>query len=410
MLKAIKTVSYRVADLEKAKHWYRQFFDRDPVFDSPFAVVFAAGDASLALVPASPQLPERERVVAYWDVDDIDAVYRRLLDSGATPLSEIRSALKSRNATVVDPFGNVLGVTSASTEARKTTLDVQPSDSARVVAFCRALATTDEPEEIRGPDYLAEIFLPEDARMALKDRTSREFIRHKLMTPGSYEYFIPRTLWFDSMVRTALQQGIPQIVFLGAGYDSRAYRFQDLIRDTRIFELDIESTQQRKKTLLAQANVQIPGQLTFVPIDFTRDKLEDVLGGAGFDKTRKTLFIWEGVTYYLPASAIDGTLEFIRSHSAAGSVVCFDYMIEAPDISERYGVKEALAAMRAVYVSEPVQFRIEEGAIESFLRTRGFSLTEHLSPSELEERYLTLKDGSRAKVMACFALVSASVT
>lgn len=59
--------------------------------------------------------------------------------------------------------------------------------------------------------------------------------------PGSYEYFIARTAFFDAAVRRALDENVPQIVLLGAGYDSRAYRFADRIRDTRIFELDVPS-------------------------------------------------------------------------------------------------------------------------------------------------------------------------
>lgn len=56
----------------------------------------------------------------------------------------------------------------------------------------------------------------------------------------------------------ALRENLPQVVFLGAGYDSRPYRFQDLLRNTRIFELDIASTQQRKRQVLERAGVAIP--------------------------------------------------------------------------------------------------------------------------------------------------------
>jgi methyltransferase (TIGR00027 family) len=118
-----------------------------------------------------------------------------------------------------------------------------------------------------------------------------------------------------------------------------------LYRETRIFELDIASTQQRKKQFLQQANVPIPAQLAFVSIDFERDTLAEVLTRAGFNENKKALFIWEGVTYYLSVRAVDKTLAFVRSHSPVSSNICFDYMIHAPDMSARYGVKAAKEAM-----------------------------------------------------------------
>jgi methyltransferase (TIGR00027 family) len=415
MLKSLAGVTYRVPDLQKAKDWYGQFFDQPAILDSPFVVVFRAGDSTLNLVPAADSMPgSEERVVAYWNVEDIDAAYRRLLDAGAASESEITTTvLRTKMARLADPFGNALGLMSRASEAKQNkSLEEQPSDSAMGVALSRALAAGDAREEIRGPDYLAEAFLSADARRSLKDAAAREWIRKKLgaEAPGSYEYFIARTGYLDGVVRQALEKGTPQLVFLGAGYDSRSYRFQDLIRGTRIFELDIEPTQQRKRRTLEQAGIAIPPQLTFVSIDFTRDRLEDALEASGYDKKLKTLFVWEGVMYYLPAEAVDRTLEFVRSNSPAGSVLCFDYLAAAPDMADRYGVKESRAIMRAMYRAEQVQFSIPEGAVEAFLSERGFRLIDHLTPEAMEQRYLTLRDGSLAgKVLACFRLARAAV-
>lgn len=214
---------------------------------------------------------------------------------------------------------------------------------------------------------------------------------------GTYEYFIARTAYIDSVVRLALEDNLPQIVFLGAGYDSRPYRFRDMIRETRLVELDSALTQQRKRSCLERAGVTAPAQLTYAPIEFTKENLAGVLRTAGFEESKKTLFVWQGVTYYLPAEAIGRTLEFVRRH--------------APDMLERYRVKESLAAMRAVYQNEPAQFQIQESAIESFLQERGFSLAEHLRTQDMEQRFLTLRDGSLAgRVLACFRLVQAAVS
>jgi methyltransferase (TIGR00027 family) len=199
-------------------------------------------------------------------------------------------------------------------------------------------------------------------------------------------------------------------VFLGAGYDSRAYRFADRIRGTRIFELDVPSTQQRKKTILQQIGISVPAALQFVPINFTRDDLHDVLAKAGFAGNQPTLYIWEGVTYYLSAAAVDQALVFIRRNSPPGGRLCFDYMIDAPDMASRYGVAQSQALMRDTYHAEPVQFRIPEGMLEAFLAQRGYKTLAHLLPGDLERNYLRLSTGALAgNVLACFGVVRAAV-
>jgi methyltransferase (TIGR00027 family) len=289
-------------------------------------------------------------------------------------------------------------------------LENQPSASALNVARCRAVAAHEPREEIRGADDLAEIFLGEEAQMSLKDPAIHAVILKKLaaVSPGGYEYFLARTAYLDAVVEQALRGNIPQIVFLGAGYDTRSFRFGALIQDTRIFELDSPATQQHKRFLLEQAHIVIPGQLTFIPIDFTKDRMADRLFQAGYARDKKTLFIWEGVSYYLPPQTVDDTLSFVRLNSPAGSILCFDYMIS--DTADRFGAQQARTAMQTMYTAEPLQFDLEEGQAAAFLAERGFQIVEHLTADDLQKRYLTLRDGSLAgRVLDLFGLVQASV-
>lgn len=402
MFSSLKAVAYRVPDLSQAKKWYQSILGKDPVFDSPLVVVFMAGDDALVLVttdaPAS--------TIAYWGVDDTDAARERLIAAGATPRGEpMTSALGTRSATVVDPFGNLLGL-SSQPSTKKQTLEDRPSDSALTVAFFRAMAARDPREEIRGGDFLAERLLSEEFRSVLANPAGCEWIRRQ--GPGSYEFFVARTAFFDDAVRDALRANVPQVVFLGAGFDTRSWRFRDLVGATRLFEVDIASTQQRKRRLLEEAGLAAPEALTFVPVDFSRDDLGQALTHAGFDKTRQALFLWEGVMYYLAPDVVDQTLQLIRTNSPAGSVLCFDYMIDAPDIMTRYGVAQSDALMRQRYHAEPIRMRVPEGTIGSFLAERGFALRDHVPPEDMERRYLTLNDGSSAgRVLAWFSLVRA---
>jgi methyltransferase (TIGR00027 family) len=408
MLNSVKGVRYPVADLPKARAWYEAMLGTKPFFDSPFVVIFVIGDSTLSLVSSEASPPAREpSPVVYWGVDDVDSARARLLSAGATARGEIvTTALKSRAATVADPFGNLLGIAGPPAAARSVAQ--QPSESAAGVALFRALATWDDRDEIRGADSLAHLFAADNLKPLLARREAREFIKSKV--PGSYEFFIARTAWLDGQVAEALNREVPQIVFLGAGYDTRSWRFRGLNKRTRIFELDAAQTQERKRRLLDEAGVAPPDALTFVTVDFTRDDLREVLERAGFDPTAETLYVWEGVTYYLPADAVDRTLAFIRASSLVASVVLFDYLVDAPDMRSRYGVAESEAMMRDTYRGEPVRFGIKEGTIESFLAARGFELLDHLNTEEMERRFLALRDGTPAgRALACFGLVRARV-
>ncbi len=418
MFQCLKRVVYQVADIEKAKNWYREILEAEPTFDAPFIVFFQIGDSGLVLVPkANPEFKSDDMVVAYWGVNDVDYAYERLLQFGAAQYTGVRTGFGGiRLANVLDPFGNILGITDATSDSKKRSVEEKPSETAMGVAATRAFAAMDEREEIRGSDYLAEIFLTDDSnaedhKRSLKDPAVRQWVIKNYLTPGMYEYQIARTVYFDQIMEQALRENISQIVFLGAGYDSRPYRFKDLIKDTRIFELDIHTTQQRKRKLLRQANIPIPEQLVYVSINFKTDSLKEVLFKAGFDKNQKTLFVWEGVTYYLSSEVVDDTLSFIRLNSQNGSSVCFDYNALSPEMPEAYGVKELNKFMKSEMPAESYQSGIEEGRIESFLSERGYKIISHLTAEDMERKYLTLRDGSTAgKVTALYCLVHASVS
>jgi methyltransferase (TIGR00027 family) len=289
-------------------------------------------------------------------------------------------------------------------------IEHQPSETAMATATMRALAAHDEREEIRGPDYLAEMFLTEDRKRPLADPTVRQWVMKNKITPGAYEFMIARTAFFDHVVEHALRENVPQIVFLGAGYDTRPYRFKDLIQDTRIFELDTQPTQQHKKELLRQARIPIPEQLAFVPINFNTDNLKDVLFMAGFSRNQRALFVWEGVTYYLSAQVVDDTLRFVRSNSPTGSSICFDYASLSLEALNEDGAKKLRQLMESDYPAEPTKFGIPQGKLDTFLSERGYEVIEHLAPSDMERKYLSLRDGSSAgRLPALFSLVHAVV-
>lgn len=111
MLQGLRTVIYRVEDLQKAKEWYSRVLGIEPYFDEPFYVGFNVGGYELGLDPDVEGLRRGDNAVAYWGVSDARAAYSRVLEAGATPHSEpLEVGGGIVVATVADPFGNVVGI------------------------------------------------------------------------------------------------------------------------------------------------------------------------------------------------------------------------------------------------------------------------------------------------------------
>lgn len=108
----LRTVIYKVGDLAAAKAWYRKATGVDPYFDEPFYVGFNVGGYELGLDPdVSTQGPGAGGATAYWGVANAEAAHARLLEAGARPHAPVQDVGEGiRVATVLDPFGNVVGI------------------------------------------------------------------------------------------------------------------------------------------------------------------------------------------------------------------------------------------------------------------------------------------------------------
>ncbi len=274
----------------------------------------------------------------------------------------------------------------------------KPSKTAFRAAWMRAWTHKNFQNQIWGPDFLAECFLPFPIRLLIKSEKSREIGRAKAneSSPGVYEYVIARTLFFDEVFTQALKESIPQVVFLGAGYDSRGIRFEHLNNNTQIIELDMAATQNRKIKYLKKNNIKIPEYLTFSTIDFNNQSLESALTSAGYQKDKRTLFIWEGVSMYLETQSVKDTLTFIQQCSPSDSLLVFDYVVSFSDKDSHkyYGAKEMLLTMKNDLKNEPFTFSMEEKNIAGFLNGCGHKIVRHLDQDQIEETYLKKADGS----------------
>ena len=143
--------------------------------------------------------------------------------------------------------------------------------------------------------------------------------------PGFIGFIVSRCRYIDDLLEKCLDGEIEQVVMLGAGLDSRAYRFERLKGPARVLEVDQPATQAAKIARVKRIFGEVPRHVTYVPIDFNEETL-DKLVEYGYKRDSKSLFIWEGVVAYLQPEAVDATLAWVRSNSAPGSMIVFDIM------------------------------------------------------------------------------------
>lgn len=237
-------------------------------------------------------------------------------------------------------------------------------------------------------DPLAMRILGADAETAVRD-AGNDPSRRRLRL-----FVAIRTRFAEDALATAVaRRGVRQLVVLGAGLDTCAYR-ASFGEDLRIFEVDHPATQAWKRQRLAEASIPTPRALIFAPLDFERESLADGLAAAGFDPGQQTFFTWLGVVPYLTERAVFSTLGFIAG-LPGGAHVVFDYGNPPTSSSGRddYGAAHEAAAARVACLGEALQSAFETDALHAKLRAFGFREIEDLGPASIRERYFARRAG-----------------
>ncbi len=266
----------------------------------------------------------------------------------------------------------------------------EASRTAEYMALFRALESTLPADRRLFADPFASAFLPPSLRfvaMISRFPLAGELVRTCIdrQWPGARTSGVARTKFIDDAADGAFRSGIAQAVILGAGFDARAYRMPSMAGAV-VFEVDHPSTSARKRQVVAKALGSLPQHVRFVPIDFNVEILADAMASAGYDSSRKTLFIWEGVTNYLSEVAVDETLRWC-ARAGAGSRLIFTYVhrqvLDSPGMFE--GAEKLFTTLRAA--GERWTFGLDPSGLRAFLAARGLILDEDVGASEYRARY-----------------------
>lgn len=287
------------------------------------------------------------------------------------------------------------------------------SKTATMLVAWRAVAAQDPDPKTRNPDYLAgeiDKFIGITKRAGLNLDFDQAV---KVINKGKkwiFYYATARTKHLDQVLKRAAEQGVSQAVLLGAGFDTRAYRFHKEFPEVRFFEVDLPDMVEAKKRLVQQAMKIKTPMVAWVPMDFNTQDLGRELAKAGYKADQKSVFLWEGVSMYLNAAAVEATLQFVAKNSAPGSVMVFDYLL--PEVvggtSKDEFARNLAAGLKKL--GEPFTFGIAPDKLEGFLTRMGLKLESNVGHDYLVQHYMTSSAGKPVGVMPDFFwLATASV-
>lgn len=205
-----------------------------------------------------------------------------------------------------------------------------------------------------------------------------------VLAPGVRGFTVGRTRYIDDALAAALREGIDQVVIIGAGYDSRAYRIPG-IQATRVFEVDLPFIQAGKRECVRRLLDELPDHVTFVALDLESAGLAKGLSSTGFREGCRSFFVCEGVTEHVSPAAVDGIFRCASTAASPGSKIAFTYLVRglldgSKDFpGTRLHVRYSGFSTRA--------FALNPEELQAYLSERGLELIEDVAGAEFAERY-----------------------
>jgi len=258
---------------------------------------------------------------------------------------------------------------------------------------CRAASWMEKRPAFKSGDWVAPLLLPRKIGVAFKIAPLRRLLTRIMGPKGVYEWVIARTRYIDEIFEKALSSGCVQALIIGAGFDSRAIRFNTSERGTKVFELDAAPTQEAKLQQYRDRDIAVPPNVTFVPINFDRESIPEKLKEVDFCAAAKTLVIAEGLFQYLKPDAALAVLQTIKDLTGPGSWLVFDYAHADAFCGEGNAYGQARMIRGTKRLGESWQFGIDEQELKPLLSKYAFRLVEQKSPEVLEDTYFRLRDG-----------------
>lgn len=259
----------------------------------------------------------------------------------------------------------------------------EPSHTAIQVAACRAAHLRFDPPPHLLEDRIAEKLLGDDAERLIAsyaDGAPWILLENRLFLPF-------RGRFGEERIAEAHAAGVRQLVILGAGLDSFAFRRPPALAGLRIFEVDHPATQGWKRRRLAESDVREPEDLEFVECDFEAMSVSEALRSSSFRADEPAVVSWMGVVYYLAAETVRRALCELAGLLAPGSSVVLDYQLPLVDLPQRYHDVFAQQSAYLQRAGEPQVNRYRPEALRDEILAAGFARAELPNRESLRARY-----------------------
>lgn len=253
----------------------------------------------------------------------------------------------------------------------------RPSLTARIVAASRALASETRAAVVNPGDHAVRALLPVDLRIGLAALKAMRLAPLAARASGGFvDHIALRAAILDREIERAIEDGISQVVILGAGLDTRAHRLPCLA-EADVYEIDHPSTQRGKEEKARAALTIAARKLAYVAVDFERDRLGERLDQTGHKAGAPTLWLLEGVAPYLSEGALAGLVAEIGAASAPGSRLLLTYV----PANARW-LQLGRPALRIVLglAGEPFQSPITPDALHALLHMYGLTVEQDTGP------------------------------
>ena len=180
-----------------------------------------------------------------------------------------------------------------------------------------------------------------------------------------------------------------QYVICGAGMDTFAFRNDNA--NIKIFELDHPDTGRYKRERISELEWNIPKNLIFVPIDFSKDDMNEELLKAGFNPDIPSFFAILGVSYYLTLPVFEQTIKKISELCRAEGKIVFDYPDETT-LREKNAERVHTLADITEKLGEKMLHGYSFAEVNSVLDKYGFEIEDHETPQMIQKHYFDGRD------------------
>ena len=257
-------------------------------------------------------------------------------------------------------------------------LKIIDSKTALFVTFFRAIANQSPDNHILR-DPFAVKFLPWVLRKPVNSKGLARAAEYVLRNNKIGNNVLIRARYAEDQLERYLTKGVKQYVILGAGWDSFSLRRPDLAKDIDVFEMDFPATQKKKVAKLKKLGLSLPENIHYTPINFETTSISEALSQSSFDPSLPTFITWQGVTYYLSLSAIEGVLDDLSDYCTGDLDIVLDYVDERYFDTWKNSLHTRLLHSFVSLVGEPFKTGFNPATFSSWLKGRGYELKEDLN-------------------------------